>query len=75
MNIRVSDIAAQTVGRIEVAHVSISLGEGVDAFEAVRDLNFAWRRANSYAFSVRPAAASRLCSALWRDIYRSRRGN
>jgi len=41
MNMRVSDIAAQTMGRIEVAQVSISLGEGTDAFEAVRDLNFA----------------------------------
>ena len=41
MNIRVSDIPARTVGRIDVAHVSISLGEGADAFEAVRDLNFA----------------------------------
>ncbi|KRR02267.1 sulfonate ABC transporter ATP-binding protein [Bradyrhizobium jicamae] len=41
MNIRVTDIPAQTVGRIDVAHVSISLGEGADAFEAVRDLNFA----------------------------------
>jgi NitT/TauT family transport system ATP-binding protein len=41
MNIRVSDIPAKTVGRIDVAHVSISLGEGTDAFEAVRDLNFA----------------------------------
>jgi NitT/TauT family transport system ATP-binding protein len=41
MNIRVNDIPAKTVGRIDVAHVSISLGEGADAFEAVRDLNFA----------------------------------
>ena len=41
MNIRVSDIPAKTVGRIDVANVSISLGEGADAFEAVRDLNFA----------------------------------
>jgi NitT/TauT family transport system ATP-binding protein len=41
MNIRVSDIPAKTEGRIDVAHVSISLGEGADAFEAVRDLNFA----------------------------------
>lgn len=41
MNIRVSNIPVQTVGRIDVAHVSISLGEGTDAFEAVRDLNFA----------------------------------
>jgi len=41
MNIRVADILAKTVGRIDVANVSISLGEGADAFEAVRDLNFA----------------------------------
>jgi len=41
MNIRVSDLPAKTVGRIDVANVSISLGEGADAFEAVRDLNFA----------------------------------
>jgi NitT/TauT family transport system ATP-binding protein len=41
MNIRVTDIPASTVGRIDVAHVSIALGEGADAFEAVRDLNFA----------------------------------
>ncbi|MDI4234076.1 ABC transporter ATP-binding protein [Bradyrhizobium sp. Arg237L] len=41
MNIRVSDISTQTVGRIDVRHVSISLGEGADAFEAVRDLHFA----------------------------------
>ena len=41
MNIRVADIPAKTVGRIDVANVSISLGEGADAFEAVRDLNFA----------------------------------
>jgi NitT/TauT family transport system ATP-binding protein len=41
MNIRVTDIPAKTVGRIDVANVSISLGEGTDAFEAVRDLNFA----------------------------------
>jgi NitT/TauT family transport system ATP-binding protein len=41
MNIRVTDIPASTVGRIDVAHVSISLGEGADAFEAIRDLNFA----------------------------------
>jgi NitT/TauT family transport system ATP-binding protein len=40
MNIRVSDVPVQAVGRIDVAHVSISLGEGADAFEAVRDLSF-----------------------------------
>ncbi len=41
MNVRVSDIPTRTVGRIDVDHVSISLGEGADAFEAVRDLDFA----------------------------------
>ncbi|MEH2549787.1 NitT/TauT family transport system ATP-binding protein [Bradyrhizobium sp. AZCC 2262] len=41
MNIRVADIPAKAVGRIDVANVSISLGEGADAFEAVRDLDFA----------------------------------
>jgi NitT/TauT family transport system ATP-binding protein len=40
MNIRISDIPAQTVGRIDVAHLSISLGEGAGAFEAVSDLQF-----------------------------------
>ena len=41
MNIRIADIPAKTVGRIDVANVSISLGEGADAFEAIRGLNFA----------------------------------
>lgn len=41
MNIRVSDDLLQAVGRIEVAHVSIALGAGADAFEAVSDLSFA----------------------------------
>lgn len=40
MNIRVSDIPVRAVGRIEVADVSISLGDGAEAFEAVRNLNF-----------------------------------
>jgi len=40
MNIRVSDVSTETVGRIDVAHVSILLGEGAEAFEAVRDLDF-----------------------------------
>ncbi len=40
MNIRVSDPPSKTVGRIDVSHVSISLGEGEKAFEAVRDLDF-----------------------------------
>jgi len=40
MNLLVSDLSTQTVGRLDVAQVSIWLGEGVDAFEAVRDLNF-----------------------------------
>jgi NitT/TauT family transport system ATP-binding protein len=35
MNIRVADIGAQSVGRIDFANVSISLGAGIDAFEAV----------------------------------------
>jgi len=41
MNIRVSDIPAQTVGRIDVANVSISLGEEASAFEAISHLDFA----------------------------------
>ncbi|SDG42267.1 NitT/TauT family transport system ATP-binding protein [Bradyrhizobium sp. Rc2d] len=40
MNVRVSDIAAQRVGRIDVGQVSISLGERAEAFEAVHDLDF-----------------------------------
>jgi len=40
MNIRVFDISTQTLGRVELAHVSISLGEGRQAFEAVSDLDF-----------------------------------
>lgn len=41
MNIRVVDVGASNVGRIDIADVSISLGAGSDAFEAVRDLEFA----------------------------------
>ena len=41
MNIRVADIGAKSVGRIDIADVSISLGEGGDAFEAVRGLSVA----------------------------------
>lgn len=40
MNIRVADIGTQSVGRIDAADVSISLGEGRDAFEAVSGLDF-----------------------------------
>ena len=39
MNIRVADIGTQSVGRIDFADVSISLGEGIDAFEAVSGLD------------------------------------
>ena len=39
MNIRVTDIGTQSVGRIDIADVSISLGEGSDAFEAVSGLD------------------------------------
>ncbi|WP_253610627.1 MULTISPECIES: ABC transporter ATP-binding protein [unclassified Bradyrhizobium] len=39
MNVRLSDITAQMVGRIDVRQVSISLGEGAETFEAVRDLD------------------------------------
>ena len=39
MNIRVADIGAQSVGRIDFADVSISLGDGIDAFEAVSGLD------------------------------------
>src|SRR5438874_9857917 len=41
MNIRVADIDAKSVGRIDIADVSISLGEGSDAFEAVNGLSVA----------------------------------
>ncbi|WP_407166101.1 ABC transporter ATP-binding protein [Bradyrhizobium sp. ORS 111] len=40
MNLRVSDTAAHTVGWIDVSQLSISLGEGKDALEAVCDLDF-----------------------------------
>jgi NitT/TauT family transport system ATP-binding protein len=40
MNIRISDIPVQTIGRIDVSHVSISLGEAAEAFEAVSDIDF-----------------------------------
>ena len=40
MNIRVADIGTQSVGRIEIADVSIALGEGSNAFEAVSKLGF-----------------------------------
>ena len=39
MNIRVADIGTQSVGRIDFADVSISLGAGIDAFEAVSRLD------------------------------------
>ena len=39
MNIRVADIGTQSVGRIDFADVSISLGKGIDAFEAVSGLD------------------------------------
>ncbi|WFU79766.1 ABC transporter ATP-binding protein [Bradyrhizobium sp. CIAT3101] len=39
MNIRVADIGTQNVGRIDFADVSISLGVGSDAFEAVSGLD------------------------------------
>lgn len=41
MNVRVTDTAARSVGRIHVAHISISLGSGANAFEAVSGLDFA----------------------------------
>ncbi|MDI2054765.1 MULTISPECIES: ABC transporter ATP-binding protein [Bradyrhizobium] len=41
MNIRVSDVPTNAVGRIEIERIAISLGDGEDAFEAVRDLDFA----------------------------------
>ncbi|MGY3619142.1 ABC transporter ATP-binding protein [Bradyrhizobium sp. USDA 10063] len=41
MNVRASDISTRAVGRIEIERISISLGERADAFEAVRDLDFA----------------------------------
>ncbi|NEV01889.1 ABC transporter ATP-binding protein [Bradyrhizobium uaiense] len=39
MNIRVSDISTNAVGRIGIERISISLGAGLDALEAVRDLD------------------------------------
>lgn len=41
MNIRVVDDLTRTLGRIDVKGVSISLGEGAEAFEAVSELDFA----------------------------------
>ncbi|CUU21384.1 NitT/TauT family transport system ATP-binding protein [Bradyrhizobium sp. JR7.2] len=41
MNIRVADIGTNSVGRIDFADVSISLGSGGDAFEAVSGLDVA----------------------------------
>ncbi|MGY8709007.1 ABC transporter ATP-binding protein [Bradyrhizobium sp. 18BD] len=41
MNIRVADIGTNSVGRIDVAGVSISLGADADAFEAVSGLDVA----------------------------------
>ncbi|MDI3566133.1 ABC transporter ATP-binding protein [Bradyrhizobium sp. Arg816] len=41
MNIRVADIGTESVGRIDFADVSISLGSGGDAFEAVSGLDVA----------------------------------
>jgi len=41
MNIRVADIGTKSVGRIDFADVSISLGAGGDAFEAVSGLDVA----------------------------------
>ncbi|SFJ07858.1 ABC transporter ATP-binding protein [Bradyrhizobium sp. Gha] len=41
MNIRVADDLTHAVGCIDVTHVSISLGEEAEAFEAVSDLSFA----------------------------------
>ena len=41
MNIRVADIGTKSVGRIDIADVSISLGAGDDAFEAVSGLDVA----------------------------------
>jgi NitT/TauT family transport system ATP-binding protein len=39
MNIRVADIGTQGIGRIDATGVSIALGEGRDAFEAVSNLD------------------------------------
>jgi NitT/TauT family transport system ATP-binding protein len=41
MNIRVADIGTKSVGRIDFADVSISLGSGGDAFEAASGLDVA----------------------------------
>ncbi|MBP0115694.1 ABC transporter ATP-binding protein [Bradyrhizobium vignae] len=40
MNIRVADIGTKSVGRIDIAGVSIALGFGAEAFEAVSGLDF-----------------------------------
>lgn len=41
MNIRVADVGTRGVGRIDVTGVSIALGDGADAFEAVSNLDVA----------------------------------
>ena len=47
-------------------HVSISLGQGTQAFEAVQDVMLSRSSpANSFASSARQAAESRRCSARW----------
>jgi NitT/TauT family transport system ATP-binding protein len=40
MNVHVSGTSTQTVGHIDISHISISLGRGAEAFEAVRNLHF-----------------------------------
>ena len=62
MNIRVADIATQSVGRIDFADVSISLGEGGDAFEAVSGLDVAIAPGELVCVLGPPAAASPRCS-------------
>ena len=52
-------------GRIDIRQLSIVLGEGREAFEAVQGLDCQIDPASSCAFSARPVAVSRPCSAPW----------
>lgn len=40
MNIHATATTTRSVGRIDIDHLSIALGQGADAFEAVKDLHF-----------------------------------
>jgi hypothetical protein len=57
---RMADVSADEThgGRLNIANVSITLGEGADAFEAVRELEPRSLPVNWSAFSARRAVAS-----------------